>query len=507
MQVFKLNHIIILICALVLLNRGQTKAQSEYYWMQNFNTESSLLAGAVVGGEAGPSAVFYNPALINQDNSQKFALSANLLSFQNMEISNLAGSETILDKFLFQVQPKFISYGGSAKKNKKLNYELAFLVPITTDVRFEFLFHDQLDIIHRLDGIEEFTGQITYRDKYSDYFVGGGIGYEINELFTIGVSSFFSIKFLDYFSSVQSKAMQNSDTVYSGGVPEPFYFASNSYSELLKYWDVSILFKVGFHYFSKNGNWGIGLNLTTPNISIYGEGDVLKEFYRTNIYYNEEDRFITDLAFEAVQLDVRTTVKDPFSIAFGFRYKTPNRKNAIMFTTEYFFAIDPYALLETQDAKVVGNMQVENVSEVMTYYSAADEVLNVGVGFVQYINENLTINGGFKTDFNTLTGSEQKTPIDPNISPRISDLYFDKFHIIAGPRLDVKRFGFVLGIQYTWGRQGDLKNMINLTDAVEFIPETNQALQGIRQSNMTVNYNEISLFFGITYGFGQPVRQ
>ena len=46
-----------------LILSANTFAQSSYYWTQNFNTESSLLAGAVVGGKAGASAVFYNPAL------------------------------------------------------------------------------------------------------------------------------------------------------------------------------------------------------------------------------------------------------------------------------------------------------------------------------------------------------------------------------------------------------------------------------------------------------------
>ena len=86
---------------LLVMLSGISVAQSNYYWTQNFNTESSLLAGAVVGGNAGPSAVYYNPALINQDASAKIALSANLLSFQSMKITNLAGVGTIYDNFFF----------------------------------------------------------------------------------------------------------------------------------------------------------------------------------------------------------------------------------------------------------------------------------------------------------------------------------------------------------------------------------------------------------------------
>ncbi len=75
----------------------QTNAQSRHYWSQNFNTESSLVAGAVIGGDAGPSAVYYNPALIKEDNIDKNALSANLFSFQNTKLDKLASSGTEYD--------------------------------------------------------------------------------------------------------------------------------------------------------------------------------------------------------------------------------------------------------------------------------------------------------------------------------------------------------------------------------------------------------------------------
>lgn len=498
----KIYYSFLITFLLVMLTKNSF-SQSNHYWMQNFNTESSLLAGAVVGGEAGPSAVYYNPALINQDESHKFALSANLLSFQSMTIENPVGTGTEFSKFIFQVQPKFISYAGSPKKKSKITYEFAFLVPLTNNIKFSYFHDDELDIIKRLDGPEDYVGEITYRNHYNDYYVGGGLSHILSDIFTVGASMFVSIKTLEYRNNVVMKAMQNTDTVYSNGEPEPFYFAQNSYSEQLKYWDVSVLFKLGFHFQSKNGNWGVGLNFTTPNLHIYGEADVKKEFYRGDVFNDKEGVFTENRAFAGLQQDIGTNIKDPFSIALGLVYKTPNRKNSIMLTSEYFFEIGEYALLETTNSKVVGNVQPDNVSDVMNYITSANAILNVGVGFVQYINEQLTINGGFKTDFNALTGQDQKFADNINEKPRLSDLIFDKFHVIAGPRLDVKRFGIVLGIQYTWGRQDNLYNMVNFADAVEYNPVTGQSLQGVRQQNMKLSYNEFSLFFGVTYGFGQ----
>ncbi len=390
-------------------------AQSTYYWTQNFNTESSLLAGAVVGGNAGPSAIYYNPALINQDEVNKLALSANLVSFKSMELENLAGAGTHYNNFKLQFQPKFLSYTGAPKNNSKLTYEFAFLVPLHLDINYSYLHHDPLDIIKRLDGNEDYLGEILYKNEYDDYYIGGGLSYNLSDRITIGASLFVSYKQIKYKTNLLLKAMQDTDTVYSNGVPEPFYFAQNSYSEELMYSDISLVSKLGVHYKSQNGNWGIGLNFTLPNLRIYGKGDVKKEFYRSNVYDNSEEQFTNDLAFANLQEDVRTKIKDPFSVAFGLQYKSPNRKNSIFITTEYFLAIDPYAMLKTTNTKVIGNMQLENVGEVMNYNTSANAVLNVAVGFDQYINDKLTINGGFKTDFNSLTGNKQKVLGTPDL--------------------------------------------------------------------------------------------
>ena len=83
------------------------------------------MAGAVLGGAAGPSAVYYNPALINEKEANRLSLSMNLMSMQYTKVENLAGTETKTDRFNFLIQQKFISYTGNAKKNKKITYEVA----------------------------------------------------------------------------------------------------------------------------------------------------------------------------------------------------------------------------------------------------------------------------------------------------------------------------------------------------------------------------------------------
>ena len=68
---------IALIC---LFFTARLQGQSYSYWTQNFNEESSLLAGAVVGGGSGPSAIYYNPAAIVAGGKSMVSFNASLFS-------------------------------------------------------------------------------------------------------------------------------------------------------------------------------------------------------------------------------------------------------------------------------------------------------------------------------------------------------------------------------------------------------------------------------------------
>jgi hypothetical protein len=241
------------------------------------------------------------------------------------------------------------------------------------------------------------------------------------------------------------------------------------------------------------------LKLSTPNLHILGQGDVRKEYHRANVFDNSTNQFTANLDFSSYQTDVKTNVKDPASIAFGLNYNTPNRNNSIFFATEYFAPIDLYPVLKTTDSKVVGNIQFDDVAQAMTFYASAREVLNIGVGFKSKINEKFTINIGFKTDFNAMYEERQKLDNEYWYNPRLSEIFFDKFHFVAGPSVVLNRFGFILGLQYTMGRKDNLNQFFNLTDPVEYDPSTFRSLQGTFQNTMNIRYNEISIFFGITF--------
>src|SRR5258706_15603931 len=99
-----------LLMAMLLSVSHSLLAQSTNYWSRSFNEESSLLSGAVVGGGAGPSAIYYNPASISEVVASKLTLNASLSSVEFIGIKNALGDELNLSSTRIALEPRFLSF-------------------------------------------------------------------------------------------------------------------------------------------------------------------------------------------------------------------------------------------------------------------------------------------------------------------------------------------------------------------------------------------------------------
>ena len=458
-------------------------AQSDNYWSWTFNTPSMLVGGSVVGGSAGPSAIFYNPALINHEQVPSLTLSANLLSIQSFKANDIAGEGIDADKLILKIQPRFLSYV-LPSKNERFGLNVAILSPDSKEIEYTIQHLDELDIIKRTQGLETYSGYLSYSRRYDDTWVGFGASYKLSDQFYVGISSFLSIKVLKYKYEKTAQAYQQGDSVVVGPNTEAKYIAESSYKEEIKYWDLSFVFKGGAQYKTKNEQLSIGANITFPNIRFIGQADIRKSRSRSNVHDDSENSFTSNESYLEFEEDGRTKVKSPFSTALGINYFTKSRKNSISLTVEYFHDIDPYSLID-----------LPSEQDFLSYSHSASSVTNAGVGFKQYFSPSFIMMGGFRTDF-TSGNKDEIRFIDDNF--KFNQIHMDKYHITVGPVIKIKKFDVITGIQYTFGSNANLDPLVNYADPVEYIPQTRQSLEGIRQNEASASINEISLFFGLT---------
>jgi len=494
-----LNLNIICLC---LVQFGSVQGQSYSYWTQNFNEESSLLSGAVVGGGSGPSAIYFNPAAIAAGGKTMFSINASLFSLEFYSMKNALGNGIDLNSSKFIIQPRFISFLVQPKWNENISMEVAIFNNASYDLTLDNTEDRLTDIIPSLPGDERYYATFRYWNKYRDDWLGIGGAWRASPKILLGISWFGTIKSLKYEKDVDIEAMPLVDTVFAEGEPIPFYSASWQSYEALRFNDYRMLIKFGMLY--TGSRLSIGLTLKTPSMYVYADGKRnTRKAKQSNIMDENRDDFMQDYIISDSQekKTISTNYKDPLSLALGFMLNNHDESSTGFLTFEYFSRINPYKMISVP---VNPNMTTEGIFETMdnkewlSYAHAAKPVMNIAIGYRKKIAENLVFLTGFKTDINSRKGVDYKSYSGYNT---LKALDLNVYHLSAGLRLNIRGHELVTGLNYGFGHEKGRKQFLNLSDPVEYNPEESRALQGTRQNTMTVTHNSISLYFGANLRF------
>ncbi len=485
-----------------LLLSGQT----DNYWSRNFNEESSLLSGAVVGGGAGASAIFYNPASISEIKESKLSLNASLFSFEFLNAKNALGENIDFYADRGYVIPRFFSYMVKLKEMPGWSFEIAFLNNANFLTESANYIDKDIDILTHMPGTERYTAFVKYSNKLRDDWFGIGSSHIINDRLSIGTSMFVTAKTQEYSYMTDIEAGTNSSN-FDNLSETPYFSATYTEQEYLKFNDYRVLWKLGILY--KTNQLGIGLNITTPSFgNIYSDGKrLLRKRSQSNISDPETgdqipNYFITDYKEKK---EVHVDSKSPMSIAMGFTWHNPDNDKILYSTIEYFAKIDPYRMIEANESEniAIGPIPEDTdyiEEEWLTFIDGAKPVFNASIGYRWVVSEKVMILSGFRTDFS----STKNLDYDPYIQHKtINNFKLDKYHITSGLTIKIRGNDFIAGLQYTIGHEEGQKQFVNLSDPVEFNYDEMKALQGTRTNSMKTTLNSVSLYFGATINFGE----
>lgn len=491
------------IALLLLLFPAVVFAQLNNFWSQNFNDESSLLAGAVVGGGAGASSIFYNPATISEIKESKLSLNASLFSFDFIDAKNFWGENINYRDSRIYVTPRFLSYMMKPRKIKNWSFEVAFLNVSNQESEDIIYVRENIDILKEVDGIELYTANGLIKNRYRDDWVGIGGSHRLNDHWSFGSSMFISFLTQSGYYNLQLNA-RPTNTAYDENATE-YHIAAYDENEMILYNDYRLLWKFGIVY--TKDKFSLGLNITSPVVSgIYSDGKrIQRRRSQTNISNPETGELMNDYLIldYAEKKDVTVRSKTPLSIALGAVISNSSQTSIFYSTMEYFFRLEPYALVSVQNSPGFDGVNYLNESvsqQWLSYVQGARPLVNIAVGNKWYVKENLMILAGFKTDFNYMY-NYNLTPYSAEFS--VKSLNFNKYHFTAGSTLHVFGQDITAGLQYTMGRLRNQKQIANLSDPVEFNTIENKPLQGTRTSTMNSLYNSISIYIAATLNFNR----
>jgi hypothetical protein len=171
-------------------------------------------------------------------------------------------------------------------------------------------------------------------------------------------------------------------------------------------------------------------------------------------------------------------------------------------TIEYFAGIDAYRMVEADEESNLGEgsiLEKEDFSEWLTFTDGANPVFNVALGYRSYLKNNLMLLSGFKTDFNYKI-KEETSISNPNKSTK--SINVDYYHFTSGLTLSIRGQDITAGFKYSLGLSNNTKQLVNLSDPVEFNFDEYKALQGTRTNTVKTVNNSFTLLLAAAFNFG-----
>jgi hypothetical protein len=475
-----------------------------HYWSLNFNSQSSLLSGAVVAGDGGNTSIYFNPSTISEiKNGGNLSFAASLFTWGVYYFKDALGTNIDMTNVSFNVQPQFLSYSYRKKDSK---FAVAFTALTRMKERFDINYYnsEKKDVIINSPGMENYITSFKYYLEYTDNWFGLASAYDVSDKFKIGASLFLSSSYISYRILINTTAFSSTDTTWVGGVPNPGPVSEGMYTESFKFTDYRLIAKLGFSYiFDK---WRFGLNFTSPSLSILSSG---KEAYRNqqmaNITNPENNEFMPGYIIVNGQSknDLTTRSKLPFSVSFGFIYEVDNDQNRLYFTMEYFAGVAPYKMV---DAPIKDNItsniiydQLKN-KDWLSVADVAKPVLNVAIGYRWELNKDLMFLSGFRTDFNNINNADYKQYSDYN---KVNTTNINIYHYTGGVQFYfLKKYLLVAGGELSFGYDKDQRQMANFSDPVEYSPEDHRILMGPLENKMDIYYFGFNIYLSATFKFG-----
>lgn len=452
--------------------------QDTHYQTQQFGTRSALLGGAVVGGVRDNTALFYNPGSLGFIDTAMVSINANLYKVENIKIQNAVGEQADFKTANFVTVPLLIA-GMLPSKNPRIKWGYGLGGPM----HFTFNGNGRVDgpysIVNDAEspGEENYTGQAQVKAKSFETLAGLGLGYRLNNHWSIGLTNQITIRSVEYTNVVLSRFYLNNQDLD--------LVSSNAWrSTKYNHWRYSA--KVGLSF--TKGNWDAGLTITTPSISIYGKGNVSSDITANDILFNGVRR---DLYANDSQEKLKANFKAPLKIASGVNFR--KGRSVLGISGEYCGALDVYNVITAKPgafvrpAELAPNFGSENYLLVK---SAAKSVFNLALGYEYKLKETLSLMFGLRTD-NSWFDSSINSEI--GIKPEITT--WDIYHFSGGVSIEKGRTTISLGVLLGVGADDNYYQGNNLGQ-----PSEGNFLQGFTTITKA-NYSSFGALVGFSFNF------
>ena len=485
-----------------------TTAQDNNYWFQTFGAPASALGGNVIAGVRDNSAAFYNPGALGFIKDPDISVSGNVYGYRYFDLENGLGEDTDVFTGGYLLYPQMLSSVFRVGKENPWHINFNWL---TRNHAFKIMnerYEQDYDVISVLEGDERYVGSLDYFQDLSEQWVGLGAGRPLNEYWSVGFSVFGTYRWqLNRLESNLETYPQDNFVELPDGTVTPWYVASQGALQRVQFENFQLIAKGGVAF--EKGPWKLGLTATAPsinlNVRLIELGYVTRVQRQKNLgvpydltYVFENGLFDFQISDKLKRLP--TNHKKPLSFGFGAEYAFP--KTRAMFSCEYFFAIETYAVIRgTQRDDLINPPFLQEFLErpnYMTIYEQNQAVFNWGIGLEHELDNGWLISGGFRTDGHY---HEEDTSEEWEGAMDLLPLEIDFLHFNAGVAVPTESGRFTLAFHHARGRTQERAPIVNMIDPIDYNEETGEILRGTVPTETNLTHFQINMIVGYTHLF------
>ena len=418
---------LIIILAISLNFIHSLSAQDTHYWNLQYGTRSTLLGGAVIGSVSDMAATYYNPAALALFPAPEILLSGKVYQYSSLNLNNGAGPGKDLTSSTIEAAPTL--FAGSFTFDWLGDHTLSY--SILTRQRMNYGIEGRRGGIRDSEsGNELVAGELIANQELSDLWIGLTWAVKINDWLAIGVTPYLSIRDQKTRKHAYSEVLDQIGNVSAAIITQQF-----------EYKNFRLLAKAGIG--ANLDPLTVGLSITTPSLSLSGNGSSLANYIITGEGTDEETTFIANF-----QQEVSAAHRLPLSVGVGAGYRIG--KHRLHVSAEWFDKVDRYTVIETEP------FEGQSTGEPFPYLveTELNSVINYGIGAEFYLIENLDLFVSYVTDFSAAV---------PNTTTNLTVSTWDIYHFSTGASFSIGRSEFTVGINYATG-SGKVKGPVNLPE-------------------------------------------
>ena len=404
-------------CA-VLVIVAPAAAQDSQWWTNQYGNRARLLGGAVIGSSRDLSAVYYNPGGLAVVEEPDALLTGYVFELDNIKYTDVLLNDTELSSTRFDAVAGLIAGQLPFKFLGDSRLAYSYLTRHNLEYRFNEGGAVPADSFPDFEGSGELSAAVTLESRLREYWGGLTWSTPLNQI-GIGVSMFVA--------SRSQRSRYNASLTATDGLGLKTSSSARSYD----YYDWRLLWKIGVA--TSFERWNVGLNITTPSLHLFGNGDVS---YETLAVLADSDQLTSTF-----QEDLSTGYATSWAIGAGGEYVGDGWKAHI--ALEWFDAIN-VVVLDTQpfrsqtDSTMVIDPDVDNVMR---------SLVNVAVGYEHAFSDKYS---GYATFYTDWTGSEAGVPSATTTTP------WNLWTFGAGAIFSIGRSEFTTGLTYKFGGRDNI---------------------------------------------------